>query len=189
MAKREKQQVEISFDLETGIILVQVEGQQPLTCDTNKIHASVMRRAAFAGLTQVRIVDAAAVPVARKDGSIIPKAERLVLKRQRMAALIAHLESGTEEWSRHGDGSGGLSLTIQAIANIKKWDYATAEKYVDEFAQKKHEGDRKAALAFLREGAQVSEEMARIRDKARKPANVDADAALAEMAAEEPKPE
>lgn len=183
MAKREDQHVVLTFDEEKGTILVQTKGHPDLVCDTSKIHAKVMRRAAMVGLSQVRIVDAAAVPVARKDGSIMPLAERLALKHSRMKALIEHLESGTEEWSRHGEGGGGLSITIQAIANVKGVDYATAEAYVADFAAKKHEGDRKAALAFLRDAKAVQDEMARIRDKARKPANVDADAALADLTA------
>lgn len=165
----------ITFNLSDG-------GAAPVL-HMERVSAAIKARAACVGLAQVRVVDCAAVSRTDKDGNIRSTAEMLRLKREGIERMIAHLESGTEEWSRVGEGGGAKSLTIEAVANLQYGgDYARAEAGVDRMAETKHGGDRKACLAFLRTSGRVMAEMDRLR-KARAPKpTVDADAALAELA-------
>lgn len=181
---KENQHVKPVIAADFGTITFEVKGHPTLTLNIGKIHADVLKRAACVGLAQVRVVDAAAIPATRKDGTIMPEAERLALKHSRMAELIEHLESGSAEWSRVSEGGGGKSITIEAIARVQGVDYAKAETDVEEFAKRDpYKGDTKKALAFLRTGKRVMEAMEAIR-KERTPAPVvDADAALNDLKA------
>lgn len=162
-------------------VTMRVRGKPDIVLDMTKLHPSIIRRAACAGMAQVRIVDAAAVPAADKDGNIIPAEERLTLKHERMAALVAHYMTGTDQWSRVSEGGGGKSITVEAIARVKGWTYEQAEAEVEKMADKNHGGDTKKALAFLRGGKAVSEAMAAIRAERAPAPKVDADKALAEL--------
>ena len=162
-------------------VTFKVRGHDDLVLHMDKIHPDNLRRAACAGFAQVRIVDAAAVPAADKDGNIIPGDERVAMKHERMARLVNHYESGTPEWSRVAEGGGGKSITIEAIARVKGVAYDEAERYVDEYATRNYAGDRKECLAFLREGKRVMEAIAAIRAERAPAPKVDADAALDEM--------
>lgn len=178
---KENQHVQPVIADDFSSVVFNVKGRQSLTLDLTKLHPDIIRRAAAVGMAQVRIVDAAAVPAADEDGNIIPEARRLDMKRERMAALIEHYETGTAEWSRMGTGGGGKSITVEAIASLKGIEYDQAEAYVADFAAKKYEGDTKKALAFLRQGERVAAKIEEIR-KSRMPApKVDADAALDEL--------
>lgn len=70
----------------------------------NAVHQKNLERACAVGFAQVRIVDAAAVGRADKEGNIIPEFERVQMKWDRMMRLIEHYESGTEEWNLKGTG-------------------------------------------------------------------------------------
>lgn len=157
------------------------DGGEPLVLEMSRLHPAIVQRAAAVGMAQVRIVDAAAIPMTRKDGSIIPESERLAMKRERMAALIEHYHSGTSEWSRVSEGGGGRSITVEAVARVKGIDYATAEKWCETFAAEKFGGDTKKALAFLREGKRVQDAMRAIRDERAGTPKIDADKALDEL--------
>jgi len=158
------------------------DGKEPLVLDMTKLHPDIRKRAAAIGMAQVRIVDAAAIPATDKDGNIIPAAQRLAMKRERMAALIEYYHTGTAEWSRVSEGGGGgKSLTVEAIARVKDISYDEAEAEVVAFAERKFEGDTKKALAFLRQGSRVAEAMEAIRKERMPQPKVDADAALAEL--------
>ncbi len=183
MAKvmKENQHVQPIIAEDFKSVMFKTRGHADLTLHMDKISDRNKERAACVGFAQVRIVDAAAIPVARKDGSIIPEAERIEMKYTKMRELIEFYETGTEDWTRVSEGGGGRSITVEAIAAIKGWTYEETEQYVEKFAVDKHEGDTKAALAFLRQGARVAEQIELIR-KARMPKpKVDADAALDEL--------
>lgn len=179
---KENQHVKPVIDVEAGQVHFEVKGMATLTLNMTALHADVVKRAAMVGMAQVRIVDAAAIPAADDDGNIIPEAVRLAMKHEKMAALIAHYESGTAEWSRvSAGGGGGKSITIEAISAIQGKPYDDVKADVAAFAEKKYGGDTKKALAFLRTGSRVAEKIEEIR-KSRLPApKVDADEALAEL--------
>lgn len=116
---KSNQLIDPSFDLTSGIITIAVKNAESLTCDTNKLHADIMKRAAMVGLAQVRIVDAAAVPKSDGKGGVRTEAEMLTLKRERMAAIIEHLESGTSEWSRKAVVvDHGAALAVERAATL-----------------------------------------------------------------------
>ncbi len=186
MAMKENQHVQPVIDIAAGTVTFNVKDRTPLVLHADKLHPDIKLRAALVGMAQVRIVDAAAVPAADADGNIIPEAKRLDLKHANMAELIEHYETGTAEWSRVGQGGGGKSLTIEAIARVQSKTYEQVEADVAEFAKKKHAGDTKKALAFLRTGERVMKAMEAIRAERTPAAKVDADAALDEMLAAKP---
>lgn len=185
-----------AYDEERNVLVFTVLGEGDVELDLNKVHEANMRRAAIHGWNQ-RIPDAAAIGTTDKDGVVIPKAERTRIKFERMNELCRHYESGTEEWSRKGDGSatgGGRSITLEAIARVKGWDYQKAADMVEVHAKMHFGGDTKKALAFFRTGEKVKAAMQAIRDeralaKVQDSEQPDADAILAEMeepAGEEP---
>ncbi len=153
-----------AYDAERNVLTFTVLGEGNLELDLSKVHASNLAHAAVHGFNQ-RIPDAAAIGTLDADGNVIPKGDRNRLKYERMAELIAHYESGTEEWSRVGSGGGGgKSLTIEAIARAKGWEYDRACASVTAHAEAMFAGDRKKALANLREtSAKVQTAMAEIR--------------------------
>lgn len=175
-----------SYDEGRNVITFSVLDVGDVELDLNKVHEANMRRAAIHGWNQ-RIPDAAAIGVTDKDGNVIPKAERNRIKYERMNELCAHYESGTEEWNRRasGEGNGGKSLTLEAIARWKGISYEEAEALVEKHAEI-HKMDKKAALAFFRTGTKTKAAMQEIRDeRATKSApKVDPDAMLEEMNAE-----
>ena len=178
---KDNQHVKPVIDAAAGTVTFHVKGHDSLVLDMAKLHPAIVKRAALAGMAQVRIVDAAAVSAARKDGSIIPEAERIAMKWSNMAELIEHYHTGTDEWSQRASGSGGArSLTIEAIARVKGWDYEKAASEVDISAAAKGM-DRKAYLTEIRKAGPVIAAMAAIRAERLPKAKVDADAALAEL--------
>ena len=164
-------------------VTFKTRGHADIVLDMTKVHPDLIRRAAAVGFAQVRIVDAAAVGMTDDEGNIIPEDERIEMKYERMAALVAHYMTGTSEWSRRGEGTGGgKSVTIEAIARIRGIDYDTAKAQVADYAKKKFGDDTKKCLAFLRQGERVAAAIAAIRaERAPKP-KVDADKALSELA-------
>lgn len=162
--------------MEGGIIAITVLGAGDLTFDPAKADAANKAHAEFHGWKQ-RLSDAAAISRDPETGKPASPADKLAAIR----ALVEHYESGSAEWSRIGQGGGGKSLTIEAIAELKGVEYAAAEAMVVNMAAVEYEGDTKKFLAFLRQGAAVSAKMEEMR-KARMPApKVDADAALDEL--------
>lgn len=154
------------------------DGQPDIVLDMTKLHPDIIRRAACVGMAQVRIVDAAAIPMQDKDGNIIPKEKRLEMKRDRMQTLVDHYMTGTSEWSRVAKGGivsdGGLLFealcTIYADVRTKDEVRAfldglsekeqaalreddTVRPVIDQIKAKRNEGkpkaDTKALLAGL----------------------------------------
>jgi hypothetical protein len=178
---KENQHVQPVVDVEAGTVTFRTRGHPDIVLHAAKLHPDVMRRAALVGMAQVRIVDAAAVGMTDDDGNIIPEAGRIALKHERMAALVEHYETGTAEWSRVGQGGGGRSITVEAIARVRGITYDAAKAETDGFAAKKFNGDTKKALAFLRDGKRVQDAIAAIRAERTKAPKVDADSALDEL--------
>lgn len=159
------------------------DGGEPLVLDMNKVHASIVARAALVGMAQVRIVDAAAVSATDKEGNIRSNAERMALKRARMAALIAHYESGSDQWTiRQSSGPADVGITMEAIAAVLGIALSDVAARLDRMAEKVGV-ERKKILADLATDEKVAAEMDRIRAERRKnaPKKVDTSALLAEL--------
>lgn len=179
---KENQHVKPVVNVETGTVTFQVKGHNDIVLDIAKLHPDIVKRAALAGMAQVRIVDAAAVGMTDDEGNIIPESRRIDLKYTRMEELVNHYHTGTSEWSRKGSGGGGFgSITIEAIARVKGIEYAEAEAMVALLAKDKFEGDTKKTLAFLRTGGKVMKAIQEIRAERQPAAKIDADAALDEL--------
>lgn len=155
-----------------------IEGIGDQTLDLTKVHPDHHTRALARGWYE-RFKDAAAVNRADVDGNIISKAEHSRIKYERINDLAIHYESGTADWSRKGEGTGGgKSITIEAIARVRGITYAEAESKVEAHAAVMFHGDRKKALENLRTGRRVADAIKAIRDERTPAANIDADAAL-----------
>lgn len=148
--------------------------------DLSRVYQAHHGRATVHGWGQ-RLPDAAAIGLTDDDGNIIPKAERTAMKADKIGKLVDHYESGTQDWSRKGDGTGTRrSLVIEALARVKNETYESAMERADEFAARKYGGDRKKALAYLATADDVAAAMRAIRDERAQPiAGVNADDLLA----------
>lgn len=169
-----------AYDADANILTFSVLGIGDIPFDLNKVHADNLAHAAVHGFNQ-RIPDAAAIGLTDDDGNIIPKADRTQAKFDRMRDLVAWYESGVGGWSRKGDGGGGRSLTIEAIARVKAVDYDRAVEMVARHAETVCGGDRKKALRELAKSAKVQTAMAAIRAERTPATSVDADEALDSM--------
>lgn len=179
---KENQHVKPVVDVAAGTVTFHVKGHNDLVLDFSKLHADIVKRAALAGMAQVRIVDAAAVGMEDDEGNIMPEADRISLKYSRMEALLNHYHTGTSEWSRKGTSGGGFgSITVEAIARVKGVEYPAAEKMVADYAERKFGGDTKKALAFFRDSKSVREAMSEIKAERQSAPKLDADAALDEL--------
>ncbi len=178
---KENQHVMPVVDIAAGTVTFKIKGHADEVLEWSKLHPDVQKRSGLVGMAQVRIVDAAAIGMTAKDGSIIPEAERIAKKAERIKTLIAHYHTGTAEWSRVSEGGGGKSLTVEAIALVKGMTYEQAEAEVEIIADKHHGGDTKKCLAFLRGAGAVQKAMNDIRASRQKPAAIDADKALEEF--------
>lgn len=125
-----------------------------------------------------RLRDAAAIGRDEDTGASATPQDKYA----RVAALAEYYMTGATEWARVGQGGGGRSLTVEAIARVKGVEYPVAEAYVADFAKAKHGGDTRKALAFLRTAKAVMEAMDAIRKERLPTPAVDADKALEELA-------
>lgn len=181
---KENQHVQPVIDAGSQTVTFNVRGHDALVLHMDKLHPAIIAQAALVGMAQVRIVDAAAVSRTDKEGRIVPEDIRLAMKHERMAALIAHYETGTDQWSQRASGGGAPStaLTVEAIARVKACDYATARRYVDEYALEKFGGDNAKCLAFFRSAKAVKQAMLDIQNERLAESDAgDADEALSEL--------
>lgn len=118
------QTISYTINETTGVIVFSVKGKDDITLDTGKIHANNMKTAAFKGLAQQRVVDGAAIAKANKDGTIKSEEEMLAAKYAGMKAIVAHLESGSDQWGMKqrtvSVPTVDHSLTIRALAELRK---------------------------------------------------------------------
>jgi hypothetical protein len=180
MKMKENQQVAPSIDVEAGTVTFHFRGSEtPEVLYMDKLHPSILRRAALTGMAQVRLVDAAAIGRTDDDGNLIPEDVRIQMKQHAIGALIAHYHTGTNQWGRTGGSGGGArSITVEAIARVQGCSYEDALEMVDQRAEKSGK-DRKAILAKLRGATAVIKAIGEIRaERAPKVGKVDADAEL-----------
>lgn len=145
-----------------------------MTLHLSAIHPAVMARAALHGLCQ-RIPDGAAIERTDKEGRIIPDAERDAEKFRRMAALVAHYESGAPEWGLRGDGAGAeAGITERALGDV------FGERYAAVVAKLTADGtrDEKQARALMVKTAEVQQRLGELRAERAKAGGVSADELL-----------
>ena len=115
-----------------------VVGYEEQVLDLTKVHPDNRVYAEFHGWGQ-RVPDKAAVPAADKDRNIIPAKERLRMKQEGIAAVIAHYESGSGSWTMRGEGrlAAGMdhTFTVQAVADVQRISVAAAHAYIDSHAK------------------------------------------------------
>lgn len=174
------QHVKPIINVDAGTVVFNVKGHGDITLDIAKLHPDIVRRAALAGMAQVRIVDAAAIGMEDDDGNIIPEADRIAMKHAAMLELVEHYHTGTSEWSRKssGGGVGARSITIEALAKTMSCDYDTAKAQVVKRAEAAFGGDTKKALAKLRESATIQKAILALRAERMPAAKVNADTEL-----------
>lgn len=166
---------------EDGCIVFNVAGEGSIVFNPTKAFPSMRERAEYHGWNQ-RIPDMAAIPMTDKEGNIIPKATRLRMKFDKMKRGVEHYESGVDQWNLVSTGGGGArSITIEAIARCKDVEYDAAVEMVEAYAERKHGGDTKKALAEMRTSPKVAQAILDIQRERLPVAKADADAMLDEM--------
>ncbi len=171
------------YDEATDTITYTVQDVGSIVLDLNKVAKINIARAAVHGFGQ-RIPDSAAIGLTDDDGAIIPKADRLKMKFDRMKALVEFYETGTEEWSRKGggNGEGRRSIVITALSRIQGISYDDAETLVKSRAEKMNR-TVKAQLGELAKAERVKKEILAIQSEkiAATPTTVNAADELAAM--------
>lgn len=184
---KENQHVKPVINPDAATVTFTVKGyDNPLVLHMERLHPDIIRRAAMVGMAQVRIVDAAAVGLTDKDGNIIREADRLRMKYEGMQELIAHYESGTDQWTRTGSGNAAQSgITLEAIARHYHKSLDEARAMVEKHAATKHDGDTRKALAKLAGAGAIAKLILVIKSErlAAATPSEDADALLDELAA------
>lgn len=155
-----------------------IGGLPDITMDTNLVSEKVRRRAALVGFGQTRIADAAAVSRTDKDGRIVPETERLRRKHENMLRLVAHYESGTEDWDlpRVGGGARGPS-EADVLEAIRRATGVDGETMLGRWMAKE-KCERADALKALCGAASIKKALLEIASERIVPAT-DTDAALA----------
>lgn len=177
------QVVSYEINTEDGTITFTVKGHSPLVMDMTKLHSDNINRAAFVGMAQVRIVDAAAVNRADKDGNLLDEAERTRIKYERMKKLVDHYESGSADWNVRVSQKAETdhSLTLRAMEQVLGRDRAGVEAAIAQWTNSGH-GSRGIILEAWAARADVAEAIREY--KAERTANVDSDKMLAELTGE-----
>lgn len=167
---KDNQSVKPIINIAENSIIFEVRNHTPLRLDMTKVHKDNVLRAAFVGMAQQRIVDAAAVSVSDSKGNIRNAAERDELKYNRMKALIEHYESGSELWSPR----------VAAVPKVDESQLIREALIRCNVAQSKVEAMDKEALMKLAGAKAVIEMMLKIKSE-RIVARVGADEALEEL--------
>lgn len=158
-----------------------VLGHDEITFDLAKVHADNRAYAEIHGWGQ-RIPDKAAIPVADKDGNVVPKAERNRLKYEAIKKVVAHYESGSSEWGMRAAAvvreAVDHSITLQAVADVQGCSIESANAYVDDYA-KQFAVSRTAVLDTLAAHAKFAPRIAEIKRERIKAAGIDEDSLFA----------
>lgn len=124
MQSKPKANSVITHEVNGDVILFHVAGAGTLTLDLSKVHADNVQRGAVHGFIQ-RVSDGAAMsrdPVTGKPATAADKAAR-------MAAIIAHYESGAAEWSMRGQGTGDTGgLLFRALVRYLVADEGASDE-------------------------------------------------------------
>lgn len=136
-------------------------GAQSATFHPDLVHASLRIKAELHGWKQ-RISDKAAIGRDPKTGKSASPEEKF----KALAAMIAHLESGTDKWELTRTGGGGgrseASYILEALANIQSLSVEDMEERVTRMAEK-HGITTDAYLKRVGTTDAVAKEVARIK--------------------------
>lgn len=111
-------------------IVFAFDGLESITFDSEIASVACRERAEMHGWEQ-RIRDNAAITRKQKDGTVITVTE--AMRRDAVAEMVSHYESGTENWSVRGPGSvAKQNPVIAAIAAKRNCTYAEAEQFLAE---------------------------------------------------------
>ena len=155
--------------LENGNLQVTVKAanadgsNRVMVMDLSKVHAGNVAYAAFHGFKQ-RLVDAAAMSADTKTGKPATPAE----KADAIEALIGFYESGTEKWSRLGEGGPTGGFLFEALC--RKFGHMKAPSEIRAWLDKLDD----KAQAALREDDEIAPIIAEIKaEKAKDKPKVD----------------
>jgi len=176
--KRKSNSVVTSQQTDDGRLVITVLGAGEVEFNPALVHADNRAHAEVHGWIQ-RLSDRAAMSRNPETGKPATPAEKF----NAIKALAEYYMTGAAEWALSGGGGGGKSLTVEAIARVKGVAYDAAQTLIEQFAETKHGGDVKAALAFLRSGKRVMEAMEAIRRERAAAPRIDADKAVDELTA------
>lgn len=147
MQSKPKANSVITHEVNGNIISFHVAGAGTLTLDVSKVNAENVQRASVHGFIQ-RVSDGAAMSRDPKTGKPATPED----KAARMAAIIAHYESGAAEWSMRGQGTGETGgLLYRALVRHLVMDKGAsdddARKRAKQFMDALDTGEKKALLA------------------------------------------
>ena len=157
--------------LSAGVIRFHVKGAGFVDFDTTKVHVDVAVRAAQHGFIQ-RISDAAAISRDPETGRPATAEEKMA----KMAALIAHYETGTAEWSRVQAGGPKGGLLFDALCRLYGHQKAPSDirTWLDGLSDKEQ--------AALREDATIAPVIAAIKaERAKDQPKMDTASLLADL--------
>lgn len=144
-------------------IRFRVRGQdKPLDMDMRKLHPTIWDRAAMHGMTQ-RVSDAAAMSRNPETGASATPQE----KYDAMARLVAHYESGTDQWSvvrERGEGPRRGLIIIRALADVMKIASFEVPDKIKALAVKRGETARKVYATFRTQPGKVRDRYEELRD-------------------------
>jgi primosomal protein N' len=110
-----------------GLLRFTFDGAPDLVFDPAKAHAAVREQAQMHGWLQ-RLGDAGAIDREQKDGTVLKVTD--AMRRERIAALVAHYESGTDQWNLRAPAAPRLNPQITALAAALGKTYAEAEAWL-----------------------------------------------------------
>ena len=105
------------------------DGLAPIVFDTTKAHANVVAHATMHGF-EARIGDAAALSRKQKDGTVVTITE--AMRRAEVEAMVAHYESGVDQWELRARREPAQNAAILALATAQGKTYAEIEAWLVE---------------------------------------------------------
>ena len=179
MQTKTKSNSVITTALVDGVIVFTVRDAGELRLPLNRVSAQVKERAMVHGLVQ-RVSDAAALSRNPENGQPATPADKL----RAMERLVAHYESGSEDWAiarAGGEGRGpNEGLTIRAMGDVFHKLAEECRDMVKTLAEKRGITEREALGVF----AKSDKVAARIAQIKAETSTVSADDLLGELAGE-----
>ena len=150
-----------------------VEGEGEAVLDLTRVSAVSRTRAMWHGFKQ-RVSDAAAIQCDPQTGKPASPAEKFAA----LAAVVEHLNSGSEDWNLKRAAGERTGNVLQAFANVYGFTIEKARTTMEAFAAKRgiEYGE---ALKIWRGSDKILDELARMARE--RPSVVDADSLLDEL--------
>lgn len=169
-----------TVNAEEQTITFHVVGCEPLVFDVKKVSDAVGERAMLHGFIQ-RVSDAAAISRNRDTGQPATPQD----KRDAMAVLVEHYESGTEDWARRREAGAGpdTGITLQAIMDVFKTDAAGARGMIASLAERRSITVNEARAVFA-SAKEVAARIAQLKADRAEKSGIDAAGLLDELTGE-----